>query len=236
MCGSPRRRPHFAAPIARVWGPKRFEIAKRDDRDYLLSRGLLYQMLAVAAGYLCITLFVGDVVRVMTTPEFYGAARIVPVVMMAYVFNIMAGNQNLGILVKEETKYLFVVDWIAAATAMAGFFLLIPDFGLMGAASATVVAYVVRWALSYLISQRLWYVRYQWVPLLKVALFTAVPLVGAYLVRFEDPVASFASRVGWALTFFAAVWWGNLFTEREREWFTAFPAKAYRVVASRLGL
>jgi O-antigen/teichoic acid export membrane protein len=224
-----------SAPIARVWGPKRFEIAKRDDRDFLLSRGLLYQILAIAAGYLCISLFVGDVVRLMTTPQFYGAAAIVPVVMLAYIFNIMAGNQDIGILVSEKTRYLFVIDWIAAGTAMTGFLLLIPSFGLMGAASATVVAYVVRWGLIYLVSQRLWRVNYQWAPILKVALFTAVPLAGAYLVRFENPWVSFASRVGWVLVFFGAVWWGGLLTERERDWFRAFPGKAYNAAASRLG-
>ena len=50
-----------------------------------------------------------------------------------------------------------------------------------------------------------------------------------------NPWLGFPSKVGWALLFFGAVWWGNLLTVRERAWLVAFPMKVYGAVRSRLG-
>src|SRR5690606_26127762 len=109
-------------------------------------------------------LFVEDLLRILSPADYWGAARLVPVILAAYVFQSWAGVQDIGILVRERTSWLAVANWIAALVALAGYALLVPRFLAAGAAWAAVAAFFVRWLLTYRISQRLWPIRYRWGP------------------------------------------------------------------------
>jgi O-antigen/teichoic acid export membrane protein len=169
-------------PFDQVWGPKRFEIAKRGDRDELLSKGFLFVNLWLVWLAVAISLFILDFFRIMTTPEFFSASRFVHLILAAYVFQVWASVQDIGILVSEKTEYLTLANWIAAGVALTAFAILIPRFGGMGAASATLLSLSVRWGLTYGLSQRLWRVDYRWDPVLRlVALALAAAGIGLAL-------------------------------------------------------
>src|SRR5438093_3222037 len=72
-------------PFEAVWAPARFEIAKRSDHDDVLARGFIYMNLLLISSAVVLTLFIGDILRIMTTPPFYGAAALVPLILVAYV-------------------------------------------------------------------------------------------------------------------------------------------------------
>jgi O-antigen/teichoic acid export membrane protein len=151
-------------PFDQVWGPKRFEIARRGDRDELLSKGFLFLNLWLVWFALAISLFILDFFRIMTTPEFFSASRYVHLILVAYVFQVWASTQDIGILIREKTEYLTLANWIAAGVALTAFAILIPRFGGMGAAVATLFSLSTRWGLTYTLSQRLWRVEYRWGP------------------------------------------------------------------------
>jgi O-antigen/teichoic acid export membrane protein len=121
-------------------------------------------LLTMAVG---MTLFIGDLLHVMSTPPFYGAATLVPIILIAYVFQGWAGMQDVGVLMRERTELITLGNWLSAAVALAGYALLIPRFLGLGAAIATVAAFAVRYATVYAFSQRLWPVRYRWAPVLR---------------------------------------------------------------------
>ena len=191
------------APFEAVWAPKRFEIAKRSDRDEVLSQGFEFLNILLLTVGVGIALFVSDVIHIMTTPAFYSAASLTPIILFAYIFQAWAGTQDLGIMIREKTEYLTVANWIAALVALVGYATLVPRYLGVGAALATVASLFTRWALTYVFSQRLWYVRYHWGPplrLLMVALLASG--VGLYFPRMSL-VASVASKslllVGYAV-------------------------------------
>lgn len=163
-------------PFDQVWGPKRFEIAKRSDRDTLLSKGFLFANLWLIWLALACSLFILDFFRILTTPAFFSASRFVHLILVAYIFQVWASVQDIGILISEKTEYLTLANWIAAGVALAGFAILIPPYGGMGAATATLISFFTRWVLTYRMSQRLWRVEYTWGPVLRLV---ALALVGA---------------------------------------------------------
>jgi O-antigen/teichoic acid export membrane protein len=155
-------------PFNNYWEPKRFALARQPDCDALYARAFLYfnvLLFSVAVG---ITLFVGDVLRVMATPPFFGAAAIAPVVVIAYVMQSWTGFHNVGIMLRERTQYITYANWIGAAVALIGYAVLIPRWFGMGAAVATVLSFGVRELLVYIWSQRFWRVAYDWRPVLRV--------------------------------------------------------------------
>lgn len=156
-------------PFELVWEPARFSIARRPDREEVLARGFVYLNLLLLSAAVGISLFVHEVLVVMAAPAFHPAAAIVPVIVVAYVFQGWVGVQDIGILIREKTEYVTLANWIAAGVAVAGYALFIPRYLAWGAAGVTVVAFAVRWLGVYCASQRLWPVRYRWSPVLRMA-------------------------------------------------------------------
>ena len=204
-------------PFMQVWEPKRFEIAKRPDRDALLADGFVYLNVMVVSVALGIALFVGDFLRIMSSPAFHEAANLVPLILVAYVLQGWTSVQDTGILVRERTELMSLANWIAAIVALAGYALLIPRYLGFGAAMATVIAFATRHVIVYSIAQRLWPVRYRWRPVLYVV-GTALAAWSATLLLPLVPLAiSIPVRIALFVAYLVAVWNGPVLPARDRE-------------------
>lgn len=208
------------SPFDQVWGPKRFEIARRDDRDEVLSEGFLFMNLWLIWLAAACSLFILDFFRILTTPEFYPASRFVHPILLAFVFQCWASVQDIGILVREKTEYLTLANWIAAAVALSGFALLIPRYGAMGAASATIISFFTRWVLTYRFSQRLWRVHYDWAPVLRLALYAGVAVAAGLALPPLGLVPSILARSLLLAVLTGAIGYGGVLTadQRARVW------------------
>jgi O-antigen/teichoic acid export membrane protein len=187
---------------------------------------------------LAITLFVDDLLHIMTTPAFYPAAACVPVIVIAYVLQGWVGLQDVGIHVRERTELITLVNWASALTALAGYALFIPRYLAMGAAAVTVVAFAVRYLGCYLISQWLWRVEYRWSPVLRlVALATVIALAGRALPDLDLATSIAVKLLLLGLYFVCALNLGILSTEeRERALeFLRSPLGTLRGGAARAG-
>jgi len=192
-------------PFELIWEPVRFSVAKRPDRHELYARAFLYLNLMLVTTALAITLFVDDVLRVMTTPAFHPAARYVPVIVIAYVLQGWVGLQDVGIHIRERTELIALANWASAITALIGYALFIPRYLAMGAAVVTVAAFAVRYLGCYWISQRLWRVEYRWGPVLRlVGVAVAVAVIGRWLPDL-DPLASLGAKSGLMLLYAVCV-------------------------------
>lgn len=219
-----------SAPFAAVWQPRRFEVANRDDRHELYARGFVYanlMLLPVAAG---IILFIDDFFRIMTTPAFYPAAQYVPVIVIAYVFQSWVGIQDIGVLVKERTELIAVANWIAAGLAVVGYALLVPRYLAWGAAWTTLGTMLIRYLMVFGFSQRLWHVRYNWAPVVKLVALASVTATAGLALPDMPLLSSVASRVVIFALFLALVWNAGILTPTERT------AVAGRAIALRRAL
>jgi O-antigen/teichoic acid export membrane protein len=144
------------------------------------------------------------------------AAQVVPLILIAYVFQAWTNAVDIGILVRERTGLLSLANWIAAAVALVLYAALIPRWLGFGAAIATVVAFAVRLGVVYWMSQRLWPVRYEWRPVLKLTLLALVIcLLGASMPS-NDPLVSIGGHALLGAIYLAAVWRIGVLSPRER--------------------
>jgi O-antigen/teichoic acid export membrane protein len=221
-----------AGPFMRVWDPRRFSVADRPDRDEIYSQGFIYLNLLLITIALITAVFIQDLLRIMVTPAFYAAAHIVPVVLIAYVLQSWTAIQDIGILIRERTKYIMIGNWVAALTALAGYALLVPHFLAWGAAIATVAAFAVRHVIIFSISQRLCRVQYRWGPVLR--------LVGIALVTYAVSRTLPQLSLGWSIAartllmlgYVAAMWRMNILSDSDR----AFVRRIRATVLLRLRL
>jgi len=203
-------------PFSMVWEPARFEIAQRDDRDELYARGCIYFNLVVVTGAVCITLFVGDLLRVMAAPAFLPARDLVPIILIAYLLQSWTSMHDLGIQVRERTEYQTLANWLGAIVALAGYALLIPRLFGLGAAIATAVSFAVReWAV-YGFSQRLWPVRYRWGPVVRALLVAVATCLAASALPPLPLWASLAARALLLVGYWGVLWHAGVLSAQDR--------------------
>lgn len=205
-----------STPVDLVWEPIRFSLAERTDRDFVLSRAFVYLNLLLITVALGITLFVDGVLRIMTQPAFYPAAGLVPVILVAYVFQSWSGMHDLGIHLRERTEYLTLANWVGAVVALAGYALLIPRWYGLGAAISTAIAFGIRYLVTRHYSLRLFPVRYDWRPVGKIVAFAVAAAVIGLVSPHRTLTGMFVFRAALLALYGVAVWHSGVLSERER--------------------
>lgn len=206
-----------AGAFMRVWDPRRFAVADRPDRDEIYAQSFIYLNLLLITIALMTAVFIEDLLRIMVTPPFYAAAGIVPIVLVAYVLQSWTAIQDIGILIRERTEWVMIGNWIAALTALAGYFLLIPRFLMWGAAFATLAAFAVRHVVIFAISQKLCRVRYRWAPVTRLVILALVIYAVSRTLPQLSLWWSITARTFLMVCYAIALWRMNIMSEHDRE-------------------
>ena len=149
-------------PFYQAWDPQRFELANRPDAGETFTRVFTYCNLAVAMVALGIAIFTEDVIRVMATPEFHGAAAVVPILLASQILWSLVSYVNLGLLIRDRTDTLGKLALVTVVIVLLLNFALIPTLGILGAALATFAAYAVRFVMVLRAAQAVYFIRYDW--------------------------------------------------------------------------
>jgi O-antigen/teichoic acid export membrane protein len=148
-------------PFLNIWNVQRFEFVGKDGYDDLVNRFLIWFVIVTLTVALVISLILRDVLKVMSAPAFWDAHKIVPVILLAYFFQACTDYFNFGIYHTGRTKHIAYGTFLAAVVVIALNFLLIPVYGIYGAAWATLISFVVRMIYYYAASQRLYRIDYK---------------------------------------------------------------------------
>lgn len=129
-------------PFSNVWDSEKFRIYRESpDPCAVYQRVFLVYSSVLAIVLLGLSLFGRNAIMVMAKREYWPAAELIPVVCLAYVCLCFTGYANLGILIKNRTIEYTYGSILAAVVVTAGYLVLIPRYGAMGAAWATLLAF-----------------------------------------------------------------------------------------------
>ncbi|HTR82508.1 MAG TPA: oligosaccharide flippase family protein [Bacteroidota bacterium] len=158
-----------------AWKPFFLSYAKEENAKELYARILTYFILSMSAIFLVLSFFISNIVqfkifgRHLIHPSYWGGLGVVPVVLLAYIFGGMSIHFNAGIFIEKKTAYLLPTSILAAVSNIVANFFLIPAYGIMGAAYATLIAYALGAVALFVIVQRFYPIRYEYGRLLKIA-------------------------------------------------------------------
>jgi O-antigen/teichoic acid export membrane protein len=203
-------------PFNRAWSPARFEIARMPNRDELYARAFVYMNVLLLSMAVILSLFTKDVLRIMSAPEFHGAATLVPVLLLASIFHIWSSYHNLGIFIRERTEYYTLATWISALVVLVGYIWLVPRWFAWGAAVATVIAYAVRFVVVYRVSQKLWFVQYRWGPVIRLLAVAVLVSTAGSLAPEMKIGYSLLLRLALCALYAVAVWMFEIISEADR--------------------
>jgi O-antigen/teichoic acid export membrane protein len=152
----------IVGPFAGIWDSEKYIIAKEENAKETFQNIFIIYSTVVILACMVISVYVKDLLHVMSAPEFWGAAKIVPVVLGGYLANALLQYVNFGILLHNKTIEMTYGTLLAAAVISFGYVFLIPRYGGMGAAWATLFAFVSRTCWVYWRARRLYNMELRW--------------------------------------------------------------------------
>ena len=118
--------------------------------------------------------------------QYWEATSIVPIIGLAYVFHAGYLIQLPGVYLLEKTGWIPWVRGLGALSNIILNFLLIPEYGIVGAASATCLSFILMAVFIYFINQKIFPIPFNWQKL-AIIIFTTVVIS---LIHFNFPLES----------------------------------------------
>jgi O-antigen/teichoic acid export membrane protein len=167
-----------------AWRPFFLREARTDDKRarQIFSRVFTYFMVVACISFLALSIFLPDLLSIrlpiihhaiFQNKDYLTGINIIPVVLAAYIFQGMYTNFIAGIYIKEHNKVLPFVTGLGALVNIVSNIILIPVLGIMGAALATLFAYMAMAGSLYWQSQKVYFIAYDWRRVALIALFAA---------------------------------------------------------------
>jgi len=172
----------FVTMFQFAWQPFFLEESKGENAKQIFSKVLTYFTLAGSFILIVVSLFIGDVItihifgRTIFGKAYLSGLYIVPVILLGYLFNGMYVVFNAGIFIKDKSIYVPLMTGIGAVVNIGVNFLLIPVWGMMGAAIATFAAYLSMAAGIYIVTQKFYKIEYELGKIVKI--FAAIIITG----------------------------------------------------------
>ena len=161
-----------------AWQPFFLNIAKNKDAKDVYARVMTYYVLAASFVVLGGGLLVEYVVQIPVAPsktllgqEYWSGVIIIPLILLSYMLYGVYVNLTVGIFIEHKSHLMIVFTGLAALVNIGTNFYLMPNFGMMGAAVATVLAYLVMVISIYIANHKIYPVKYEYLRILFIMLY-----------------------------------------------------------------
>ena len=202
-----------------AWQPFVYGQLGKPDAPATLARVVTYAWAAFVGLGLLIAVFGRELLMALTftNPAFWAGAPVVPIVTLAYLLHGAFLLTSIGIGISKDTRLYPLITAAAAVTNLAANLLLIPRFGMLGAAWATVLAYAVMASFGFVLSRRLYPIPFERGRLLRVS---GAALICFALSRLAPTalVTGIAVKLAAVAAFPVALWLAGFLNEPERRW------------------
>ena len=143
--------------------------------------------------WLALGLFARDIVAIVTTPEYYEAASVVPLLVPAV---LLAGAYVFmpGPAITKRTSQIAAINITGGVLNLLLNLALIPILGIPGAATATLISSATAFSLNVIASQRAYPVPHHW-PELAMATAIAGAIVAAGWILLPLTILGFVAKV-----------------------------------------
>ena len=158
-----------------AWQPFLLNNAREKNAREIFAKVMTLFVLAASLLWAVVSIFI-DVAagwefaagRSLIEKSFLPGLVVVPVILLAYLFNGIYVNLQAGLYIEEKTKYFPLITGAGALVNVAVNLLLIPRLGIMGAALAVLASYMVMAAGLFIVAQKFYKIDYEYGKILKI--------------------------------------------------------------------
>ena len=178
-------------PFNQTWQPRRFEISKQEGAERVFGRIFTYFLFLISFAGLGVSALTLDVLKIIADPKFWPAYKVVPVIVLASTIFTFHYHLNMGILIAKKTKYLAYINFSNGVVVTGLNFLLIPRYGVYGAAYATLIAFIYKITLTYYFSSRYYKIYFEFMRILKILVSAAFVYAATLLIDVHSVYLNF---------------------------------------------
>ncbi len=173
-------------PFYLAWPAVMWSMEGTPDAERTYVRVLTYLVGVTTFCALGISLFGRELIGLIATDAYSGGVWVLPLLAASYVFSASYFVLNTGASLAGRTGLISLAVGMAVGVNVALNFVLIPPYGILGAAVSTVASYWVMAASMHRFSQRLRPMRFEWrrvawIGLIGMALFGMGSLAGEFM-------------------------------------------------------
>jgi O-antigen/teichoic acid export membrane protein len=162
-----------------AWRPFFLQTAKEANAKQIFSKIMTMFIFAMCVLFLFLSFYLENIIKIplpfrgyLIGESYWSGISIVPIVLAGYLMYGIYVNLMAGIYIEKKTKYLPLITGIGAAVNVAVNFLLIPKFGMTGAAYATLVSYFAMMVGIYITSNKFYKINYEFSKIYLIAFST----------------------------------------------------------------
>jgi O-antigen/teichoic acid export membrane protein len=169
-----------------------YRTASKPDAPRVLARTATHFFIAISSVTLLICVFGREIIKILGTPQFADAHRVVPLIALGALFVATYYFPIKGLMLLKRTVVIPLLTATASAVTIGANLLLVPKLGMIGAAIGTVAGQLTLFTLTFAVSQRLYPIHYEYAKLAKVL----IACVGLYAASLFVPDANLLISIG----------------------------------------
>ncbi len=136
-------------PFFLAWNPMRWEIYKRSDARTVYLKFYKYILsLFPPIALILVSIIIPFGYFITVDKTFTNGFAITLMISVSYVLNALYYFNSMGLLFTDKTKYITIVTLVSSLICVLFNFLLVPKFGMNGAALSTIISYFSMFLLS----------------------------------------------------------------------------------------
>jgi O-antigen/teichoic acid export membrane protein len=149
------------SPFSLAWFPAMFSIAKKGDAPRIFQLVFRWYAASLFFASFGLSLFGISILDLFFPPAYHATVPIIPVIALSTAFSGIYVILSIGVSIQRRPWLAVLFTTISALLNVGLNIVLIPVYGAMGAAVATLFAYVIFAAVAHLVSQRLYPVPFE---------------------------------------------------------------------------
>lgn len=219
------------SPFNSFWGPRRMELlldGGMESKD-TIARVCTYSTFCSLFVGLLLSASIASIIDIMADKSYQGAHVVVPFVVLSYIALGLESHFSTGLLYRKKTKWLTPISLLSIVIILAWNYLLVPRYGLFGAASSNLAGFTLRLWLIYMISQKYYHIPFE---LGRLSVMSAVVIVLYFIslrVSFSSPYLTLLARSSIVCFFPVILFFVGFFHKGERQVIFAIAQKGKTV-------
>ena len=200
-----------------AWHPFFLSLRENPDAQNIFARITTYYAVFIGYVFLGMTLLREEIFRIYAPSMPISLAGIIPVVALAYILYGFYIIMMAGVFLRDKTKLLPLAPVLGAVVNIGANIVVIPLYGIVGAAFSTVLSYMVMVVIIYIISRRYYSIPFEYGRLVAVIALT----VGCIAMTYFYGNIHWLPRLGITSVLLAVppvvYWWSGFMHETEKE-------------------
>ena len=204
-------------PFDMIWQARIYDIAKQDESGKMFSRLFEYYCLVLVTAGLALSIGVQELLFLISPSDFHAAYKVVPIVALAYIFQGTGRFFLAGSYIAKKTVRLGTVGLASAAGNIGLNLLLIPRYGMLGAAWATALSFFLMSSLFLAVSQSVYRIPYVFKRLVILISLAILTYLASSLVEVQSLALQLSLKIAMFLAFPVVLYLSGFFFKEEIE-------------------